>query len=52
MPETTALGVAMAAGAAEGINVWSLAPEDLTTITTENYIPHITADGRFFSTSG
>ncbi|XP_064642243.1 glycerol kinase-like [Lineus longissimus] len=46
MPETTALGAAMAAGAAEGINVWSLAPEDLTTITTENYLPHISADDR------
>ncbi|RXM31667.1 Glycerol kinase [Acipenser ruthenus] len=36
MPETTALGAAMAAGAAEGVRVWSLEPEDLTAVTCES----------------
>ncbi|XP_072049749.1 glycerol kinase-like [Amphiura filiformis] len=39
MPETTALGAAMAAGHAVG--VWSLKPEDLTAITTDEYTPAI-----------
>lgn len=43
MPETTALGAAMAAGAAEGVNVWSLEPEDLSTILMERYEPQIQA---------
>ncbi|EGW10742.1 glycerol kinase 2 [Cricetulus griseus] len=41
MPETTALGVAMAAGAAEGVNVWSLEPEDNSAILMERYEPQI-----------
>ncbi|XP_065120678.1 glycerol kinase isoform X3 [Paramisgurnus dabryanus] len=41
MPETTALGAAMAAGAAEGVNVWSLNPEDLTEVTSEKFEPQI-----------
>ncbi|XP_043928318.1 glycerol kinase isoform X2 [Protopterus annectens] len=41
MPETTALGAAMAAGAAEGIKVWSLEPEDLTSVTCERFEPQI-----------
>ncbi|XP_071806596.1 glycerol kinase-like isoform X1 [Asterias amurensis] len=44
MPETTALGAAMAAGHAVG--VWSLAPEDLTTITTDVFSPTITEENR------
>ncbi|XP_004848062.1 glycerol kinase 2 [Heterocephalus glaber] len=35
MPETTALGAAMAAGAAKGVGVWSLKQEDLSGITME-----------------
>ena len=46
MPETTALGVAMAAGAAAGIEVWSLRQEDLTAITTDTFTPTITQEGR------
>lgn len=46
MPETTALGAAMAAGAAEGIEVWSLRPEDLTSITTDTFHPNITETER------
>ncbi|KAM9455159.1 glycerol kinase isoform 1-T1 [Clarias gariepinus] len=41
MPETTALGAAMAAGAAEGVRVWSLNPEDLTEVTSEKFEPQI-----------
>ncbi|XP_026792047.2 glycerol kinase isoform X1 [Pangasianodon hypophthalmus] len=41
MSETTALGAAMAAGAAEGVNVWSLNPEDMTCVTSEKYQPQI-----------
>uniref|UniRef100_A0A3B3TS69 glycerol kinase n=1 Tax=Poecilia latipinna TaxID=48699 RepID=A0A3B3TS69_9TELE len=41
MPETTALGAAMAAGAAEGVRVWSLEPEDLSTVTSERFDPQI-----------
>uniref|UniRef100_A0A8C3FJ34 glycerol kinase n=1 Tax=Chrysemys picta bellii TaxID=8478 RepID=A0A8C3FJ34_CHRPI len=41
MPETTALGAAMAAGAAEGVGVWSLNPGDLTAVTWERFEPQI-----------
>ncbi|KAH0624753.1 hypothetical protein JD844_032522 [Phrynosoma platyrhinos] len=37
MPETTALGAAMAAGAAEGVGVWSLNLDDLTAVTKSEY---------------
>ncbi|KAM6176747.1 glycerol kinase 2 [Erethizon dorsatum] len=43
MPETTALGAAMAAGAAEGVDVWSFKPEDLSAITMERIEPQIQA---------
>ncbi|XP_048588294.1 glycerol kinase-like isoform X2 [Nematostella vectensis] len=39
MPETTALGAAMAAGAAKGIEVWDLNPEDKSQINTEVFDP-------------
>ena len=45
MPETTALGAAMAAGAAEGVSVWSLRPEDLSHGTTDTFRPQIGDDG-------
>ncbi|XP_044525147.1 glycerol kinase [Gracilinanus agilis] len=41
MPETTALGAAMAAGSAEGVGVWSLEPEDLSAVTMERFEPQI-----------
>ncbi|XP_060626113.1 glycerol kinase isoform X2 [Anolis sagrei] len=41
MPETTALGAAMAAGAAEGVGVWSLNLDDLTAVTCECFEPKI-----------
>ncbi|KAM5238791.1 glycerol kinase-like [Ctenodactylus gundi] len=43
MPETTALGAAMAAGAAEGIGVWSLEPEHLPAVSAERFEPQIKA---------
>lgn len=45
MPETTALGAAMAAGAAEGVSVWSLNPEDLSEVTSEKFEPQINTEG-------
>ena len=44
MPETTALGAAMAAGMAVG--VWSVSSEDETTITTDTFFPTIGASAR------
>ncbi|XP_003923988.1 glycerol kinase 2 [Saimiri boliviensis] len=43
MPETTALGAAMAAGAAEGVNVWSLEPQALSVLRMERFEPQIQA---------
>ncbi|XP_006907682.1 glycerol kinase 2 [Pteropus alecto] len=43
MPETTALGAAMAAGAAEGVGIWSLKPEDLSAVMMERVDPQIKA---------
>uniref|UniRef100_A0A3B3CX95 glycerol kinase n=1 Tax=Oryzias melastigma TaxID=30732 RepID=A0A3B3CX95_ORYME len=48
MPETTALGAAMAAGAAEGVSVWSLSPEDLSEVTSEKFEPQINPEGENF----
>ncbi|KAM8802782.1 glycerol kinase-like isoform 2-T2 [Rhynchonycteris naso] len=44
MPETTALGAAMAAGAAEGVGIWSLEPENLSALTMEQFNPKINAE--------
>jgi glycerol kinase len=44
MPETTALGAAMAAGAAEGVGVWSLEPKDLSAVLMERFEPQIKAE--------
>ena len=49
MPETTALGAAMAAGAAEGVNVWSLDDEQLGNITTDTFTPSVTKKGNVLS---
>ncbi|XP_011797124.1 PREDICTED: glycerol kinase 2 [Colobus angolensis palliatus] len=43
MPETTALGVAMAAGAAEGVSIWSLEPQALSVLRMERFEPQIQA---------
>lgn len=45
MSETTALGAAMAAGAADGVNVWRINPEDMTCVTSEKYQPQIKPEG-------
>ncbi|KAK7938239.1 hypothetical protein WMY93_001565 [Mugilogobius chulae] len=39
-----ALGVAMAAGAAEGVEVWSLSPEELPLVSAETYEPQINTE--------
>uniref|UniRef100_A0A8D3EB16 glycerol kinase n=1 Tax=Scophthalmus maximus TaxID=52904 RepID=A0A8D3EB16_SCOMX len=44
MSETTALGAAMAAGAAEGVDVWSLSPSHLPHVTCEKFEPQINSD--------
>ncbi|XP_008838460.1 glycerol kinase-like [Nannospalax galili] len=44
MPETTALGAAMAAGAAEGVSVWSLEPQDLEVMQLERFEPQINVE--------
>ncbi|KAK2115898.1 N-acetylgalactosamine kinase [Saguinus oedipus] len=43
IPETTALGAAMAAGAAEGVNVWSLEPQALSVLRVKRFEPQIQA---------
>lgn len=45
MPETTALGAAMAAGAAEGVNVWDLSAARLPENTSTTYQPQINPEG-------
>lgn len=48
MSETTALGAAMAAGAAEGVNMWDIEDitcEDMTCVTSEKYQPQIKPEG-------
>ncbi|XP_036421141.1 glycerol kinase-like isoform X3 [Colossoma macropomum] len=44
MSETTALGAAMAAGAAEGVCVWTINPDGMTSVTSEKYQPQINPD--------
>uniref|UniRef100_A0A7N6B659 glycerol kinase n=1 Tax=Anabas testudineus TaxID=64144 RepID=A0A7N6B659_ANATE len=44
MSETSALGAAMAAGAAEGVEVWNLSPDHLPHVSSEKYDPQINSD--------
>ena len=44
MPETTALGAAIAAGAAEGVEVWKINCEE-SSGTTDTFIPTIREEG-------
>ncbi|XP_043198995.1 glycerol kinase-like [Amphibalanus amphitrite] len=46
MPETTALGAAMAAGAADGVSVWSLSSDELSRGATDTFQPQIGDDER------
>jgi glycerol kinase len=45
MTETTALGAAMAAGSAEGIEVWDLT--SLQAVGNDTFRPAISEDGKF-----
>lgn len=45
MSETTALGAAVAAGAAEGVDVWSLRPGHLPQLKSETFQPQINVEG-------
>ena len=47
MHETTALGAAMAAGTAQGVNIWSLDEEQLATITTDTFTPTVKETGKY-----
>lgn len=49
MPETTALGAAMAAGMAKGVDVWTINPEDKTQINTDVFEPAIDPKGKMGS---
>ncbi|XP_045676344.1 glycerol kinase-like [Phyllostomus hastatus] len=44
MPEATALGAAMAAGAAEGVGIWNLELDSLSAFTMERFEPQINAE--------
>lgn len=48
MPDMTALGVAMAAGHAEGIDVWNLEGEEVETVPTDTFLPTTTPEGMSF----
>nr|XP_034173406.1 glycerol kinase isoform X2 [Osmia lignaria] len=46
MPDITALGAAMAAGYAEGIDVWELEGEEVETVPTDTFLPTTTSEER------
>lgn len=46
--DITAVGVAMAAGQAEGIDVWDLAAEYRETVPSDTFLPTTTEDGMNF----
>lgn len=49
MPDITALGVAMAAGQAEGIEVWELeGEEEVESVKADTFLPTTTPEGFFF----
>lgn len=47
MCEITALGVAIAAGCAEGIKVWDI--NHVSVVPNDSFHPSITENGKFFS---
>lgn len=49
MTETTALGAAMAAGSADGIEVWDLT--NLQAVGNDTFQPAISEDGKFIHES-
>lgn len=46
MPETTALGAAMAAGMAKGVEVWTVQVEDKSQINTDIFEPAVDTHGK------
>ena len=46
MPETTALGAAMAAGMAKGVEVWTVQAEDKSQINTDIFEPAVDTHGK------
>lgn len=46
--DITALGVAIAAGRAKGIEVWDLTAEDREEIVSDTFLPTTAEDGRFY----
>ena len=50
MAETTALGAAMAAGSAEGIEVWDL--NNIQPVPCDIFYPNITEDGKNINIKG
>lgn len=46
MPETTALGAAMAAGMAKGVDVWTINTDDKSQINTDVFEPAIDPHGK------
>lgn len=49
MPDITALGVAMSAGHAEGIDVWDLEGEEVETVPTDTFLPTTTPEGKLLN---
>lgn len=45
MPDITTLGAAMAAGHAEGIDVWDLDGEEVETVPNDTFLPTTTPEG-------
>ncbi|PBC33387.1 Putative glycerol kinase [Apis cerana cerana] len=46
MPDITALGAAMAAGHAEGVDIWELEGEEIETVSTDTFLPTTTPEER------
>lgn len=49
MPDITALGAAMAAGHAEGIDVWELEGEEIERVPSDTFLPTTTPEGKILS---
>lgn len=45
----TALGVAMAAGHAEGIDVWEFEGEEVERVPTDTFLPTTTPEGKYYT---
>lgn len=49
MPDITALGAAMAAGHAEGIEAWEFEGEEVESVPTDTFLPTTTPEGKDLS---